>query len=128
MKKQVTIIIPIYNTERYLKRCLESVISQTYSNLEIILVDDGSTDNSGIICDNYAKKDTRIRVIHQRNSGVSIARNVAIDISQGEYIKFVDSDDTMDAFAIEKMISKSSGCDAIISGFRYIDKVNNNIL
>lgn len=127
MKKKVTVIIPIYNTEKYLNRCLESVILQTYPNLEIILVDDGSTDNSGVICDNYAKKDSRVRVIHQINSGVSIARNIAIDVAQGEYIKFVDSDDTMDTFAIEKMIAKSSGCDAIISGFRYIDKINNNI-
>lgn len=89
----VSIIIPIYKVEPYLRQCLDSVINQTYTNLEIILVDDGSPDNSPQICDEYATKDNRIVVIHKENGGLSDARNVGLDICKGEYISFVDSDD-----------------------------------
>lgn len=89
----ISIIIPCYKVEIYLSKCINSIIEQTYKNLEIFLVDDGSPDNSGKICDNYAKKDCRIKVIHKQNGGLSDARNVAIDVSTGEYIIFVDSDD-----------------------------------
>lgn len=89
----ISIIIPVYNVEKYLRRCIDSVIKQSYKNLEIILVDDGSPDNSGPICDEYAKKDVRIRVIHKANGGLSDARNAGLDIATGEYIGFVDSDD-----------------------------------
>lgn len=90
---KVSIIVPIYNMEKYLSKCIESIINQTYQNLEIILVDDGSTDNSGKIADEYAIKDNRIRVIHKRNAGVSSARNTGIDNATGEYVCFADADD-----------------------------------
>ena len=93
MESLVSIIVPIYNTQKYLDQCVTSILSQTYRNLQIILVDDGSPDNCGKICDEYAKKDSRIKVIHKQNGGLSDARNVAIDIAKGEYIAFVDSDD-----------------------------------
>ncbi|WP_270312668.1 glycosyltransferase family 2 protein [Ligilactobacillus agilis] len=89
----VSVIIPVYNVEKYLRRCLDSVLKQTYRQLEIILVDDGSTDSSGKIVDEYAKKDARIVVIHQENGGLSNARNHGIDIATGEYLTFIDSDD-----------------------------------
>lgn len=89
----ISVIIPVYNVEQYLKRCLDTVINQTYKNLEIILIDDGSTDNGGKICDEYALKDNRIKVIHKENGGVSSARNLGLDIAKGDYIGFVDSDD-----------------------------------
>lgn len=89
----ISIIIPVYNVSLFLEKCLNSVINQTFKNLQIILVDDGSTDNSGIICDNYSKKDSRIEVIHQKNKGLSEARNTGLSLARGEYITFVDSDD-----------------------------------
>ena len=92
-KKMISIIVPVYNVEKYLNRCVDSIINQTYKNLEIILVDDGSTDNSGKICDEYQKKDSRIKVIHKTNGGMSSARNAGLDIATGNYIAFVDSDD-----------------------------------
>ena len=89
----ISIIIPVYNVAVYLPRCLDSILAQTYKNLEIILVDDGSKDNSGKVCDEYALKDSRIKVIHQKNQGVSVARNAGLRIAKGDYIGFVDSDD-----------------------------------
>lgn len=93
MKPLISIIVPIYNVEAYLAKCINSIISQTYGNLEIFLVDDGSPDRCGFISDEYAKQDARIKVIHKKNGGLSDARNVAIDVAKGEYITFVDSDD-----------------------------------
>lgn len=94
-KKQplISVVVPVYNVEKYLCRCVDSIINQTYKNLEIILVDDGSPDNCPKICDEYAKKDKRIKVIHKKNGGLSDARNAGIKISKGDYIGFVDSDD-----------------------------------
>lgn len=89
----ISIIVPVYNVEVYLRRCVDSLLCQTYSNLEIILVDDGSTDNSGSICDEYSYIDKRIRVIHKENGGLSSARNAGLEIANGEYIGFLDSDD-----------------------------------
>ena len=89
----ISVIIPVYNVEKYLRECLDSVLAQTYKNLEIILIDDGSPDNCGKICDEYAQKDNRIKVIHQVNQGVSAARNAGLKVATGEYIAFVDSDD-----------------------------------
>jgi glycosyltransferase involved in cell wall biosynthesis len=93
----ITVIVLIYNTERYLNRCLDSIISQTYTNLEIICIDDGSTDNSGKICDEYAMQHKIIKVIHKKNEGVAIARNIGLQVASGEYINFVDSDDWIEA-------------------------------
>lgn len=89
----VSVIVPVYNVGNYVSKCIQSIREQTYSNLEIILVDDGSTDNSGVICDEYEKKDIRIKVIHKKNAGVSAARNTGIDRCTGDYICFVDGDD-----------------------------------
>lgn len=102
--KLVSIIVPIYNSEKYLHECVDSIILQTYRELEIILVDDGSLDSSGKICDEYAHRDRRVKVIHKTNGGVSSARNVGIDAAHGEYIMFVDSDDKITSICIEKMI------------------------
>lgn len=99
----ISIIVPVYKAETYIKRCIDSLISQTYANIEIILVDDGSPDNSGKICDEYANKDGRIKVIHKENGGVSSTRNVAISKSTGKYIVFVDSDDWLETNAIESL-------------------------
>ena len=101
----VSIIVPIYKVEQYLRRCLDSIINQTYTNLEIILVDDGSPDNCPQICDEYAAKDKRIVVIHKENGGLSDARNVGLDISKGEYISFVDSDDWVSLDYINELYS-----------------------
>lgn len=89
----ISIIVPVYNVEKYLTRCLESIINQTYKTLQIILVDDGSTDRSGLLCDQYAQRDNRIEVIHKKNGGLSDARNAGLDCARGEFIGFVDSDD-----------------------------------
>ena len=89
----LSIIVPVYNTEPYLCRCIDSVINQTYRNLEIILVDDGSADGSGRICDAYAETDARVRVIHQKNGGQANARCAGIEVAKGKYLGFVDSDD-----------------------------------
>ena len=102
---RVSIIIPIYNTEKYLCRCLDSVICQTYRNLEIILVDDGSTDTSSQICDEYASRDNRVKVIHQANRGLVNARKTGIANAEGEYSEYVDSDDWIEPDCIEQMIS-----------------------
>lgn len=93
MKPEISIIVPIYNVEKYLPKCIESILSQTFTNFELILVNDGSKDRSGIICDEYASKDNRIKVIHKENGGVSSARNSGVDLASGKYIGFVDPDD-----------------------------------
>lgn len=101
----VSVIIPVYNSEKYLSECLESVANQSYHNIEIILIDDGSHDNSGTICDEFAAKDERIKVIHKENGGVSSARNVGLAIMSGVYVTFVDSDDYIKNNMIEQMLS-----------------------
>lgn len=106
MQDLISIIIPVYNVEKYLSECLDSVITQTYENLEILLINDGSTDGSGKICDEYAQKDSRIKVIHKENGGVSSARNMGLDLAQGEYIAFIDSDDRVKREYIQKLYEK----------------------
>lgn len=102
---KVSIIIPVYDVEKYLRKCLDSLINQTYKNLEIIVVDDGSSDNSGKICDEFAEIDDRVIVIHQKNAGVSVARNVGLDKMTGSYVTFVDSDDYLELNAIDKFLT-----------------------
>lgn len=104
MDKMVSVIIPVYKVEKYIFECLDSVINQTYTNLEIILVDDGSPDRCGEICDEYAKKDSRISVIHKENGGLSDARNKGLDVAKGKYIAFIDSDDFVSPVFIETMM------------------------
>lgn len=101
----ISVIVPVYNVEAYLPRCVESIRNQTYQNLEIILVDDGSKDRSNVLCDEYALKDSRIRVIHKENGGLSSARNAGIDAAQGEYLAFVDSDDWIEPDTYETMLA-----------------------
>ncbi len=125
MKQElITIIVPIYNVENFLKKCLDSIIMQTYNKLEIILIDDGSNDKSGFICDEYAKKDKRIRVIHQANKGLSEARNRGIELSNGKYIGFVDSDDyiSKDMYKTLYYNIKSYNADISICKYKYIKK------
>lgn len=92
---EISIIVPVYNVEKYLENCIESILNQTFKDFELILVDDGSTDNSGKICDIYEKKDSRIKVIHKNNGGLSSARNTGLDIACGKYVGFIDSDDSI---------------------------------
>lgn len=99
----VSIIVPVYNTERYVKTCIESIINQTYKEIEIIIIDDGSTDSSATICDSYAAKYEAIKVIHQENSGVAVARKVGVECATGKYVMFVDSDDWIEKDMIRKM-------------------------
>lgn len=137
MNDLISIIVPIYNVENYLDRCLDSIVNQTYTNLEIILVDDGSTDNSKLMCDDYKNKDHRIVVIHKKNGGLSSARNVGIDIAHGNYIMFVDSDDFIDIKMVENMLKilKETNSDiSICNRFYYYENgdkklryKNNNI-
>ena len=103
-KYKISIIVPVYNVEKYIRQCLDSIINQTYKNIEILLIDDGSVDNSGKICDEYAKNDKRIKVFHQKNSGVSRARNKGLDNITGDYVMFVDSDDWLELNACEILI------------------------
>ena len=121
---KVSIIIPVYNNEKYLEVCIESACNQSYSNLEIILVNDGSTDNSLNICKNYAEKDIRIKIIEKNNSGVSSARNVGLKKSTGEYILFLDSDDYIDTNMIKDMVYKIKkyDTDLVICGFIVFDQ------
>lgn len=105
VKKLVSVIVPAYNVEKYLNRCMESICNQTYSKLEIILINDGSADSTPELCDWWAKKDERVVVIHQRNSGQCVARNAALDVMKGEYVMFVDSDDYINRDMISQMVS-----------------------
>ena len=105
--KLISVIVPVYNVEKYLNKCVESIVNQTYKNLEIILVDDGSPDNCPQMCDAWAKKDCRIKVIHKKNGGASSARNAGLDAATGEYIAFVDGDDYLSAEIYEKLLNLS---------------------
>ena len=119
----ISVIIPIYNVEKYLRRCLETVISQSYLNLEIILVNDGSTDTSGNICEEYAEEDSRIKIIHKENGGLSSARNAGMKIANGDYIAFLDSDDFIHPKMYEVMLETliNTDSDMVISGICMID-------
>ena len=121
---KVSIVVPIYNVEKYLDRCLNSIVNQTYSNLEIILVDDESPDNCPKICEEWAKKDSRIKVIHKKNAGLGMARNTGIEAATGDYICFVDSDDLIDNNSIELALDEKF--DVICFGYKRIDE-NDNI-
>ena len=119
MMKKVSVIVPVYNVEKYLSKCVDSIKNQTYRNIEIILVDDGSADSSGRLCDELAETDERIAVIHKENGGLSDARNAGMDISTGDYISFVDSDDYVDEDFIEILVSNLEAYDAEVSCCRF---------
>ena len=122
--KLASIVVPVYNIESYIKKCIESLISQTYENIEIILVDDGATDNSGKICDFYAQKDSRIRVLHKENGGLSDARNKGAQECRGEYLFFVDGDDTVSPVLVEKAVEKCEEIngDMVIFDFESVEE------
>lgn len=133
MKDLISIIVPIYNVEKYLNKCIESIVNQTYENIEIILIDDGSNDNSGIICDEYAKKDNRIIVVHKENGGVSSARNKGLKIAKGEWISFVDADDWIEQIFCQTLLNKvtQEQADIALCGYNRItdsriEKINAN--
>ena len=121
----VSIIVPVYNVEKYVERCIKSVIMQSYKNIEIILVNDGSTDGSGAICDLYKEKDNRIKVIHKENGGLSDARNCGIRNSEGKYLAFIDSDDYIHSDYIKRMMEEAveGGSDIVLCSYRkvYLD-------
>lgn len=127
MEQLVTVIIPVYNTRRFLAKCLDSVLDQSGINLEIILVDDGSTDGSGALCDEYAERDSRITVIHQENAGVSAARNAALERAKGDYILFVDSDDILPKDAIITLINKICSNGLIVGGMAEVTADGNSV-
>ena len=118
----ISIIVPVYKVEKYLKRCVDSILTQTYLNMEIILVDDGSPDNCGAICDRYKETDNRVVVIHKRNGGLSDARNTAIPLAKGEYISFIDSDDWISSYYVEHLYEAVAKCDADI-GISWFENV-----
>ena len=118
---EITIIVPVYKVEQYLRRCLDSIVAQTFTDWECILIDDGSPDNCGTICDEYAAKDSRFRVIHQKNAGVSAARNAGLDVARGEWITFIDSDDWIEVDYLGEMykpVEKSENIDLVLCKVR----------
>lgn len=119
-EKTVSVIVPVYNGERYLGRCMESIFRQTWENMEILLVDDGSTDGSAGLCDGFSKKDGRVRAIHTANKGVSSARNLGLEVCKGDYITFVDADDCLAEDMLEHLadVLEKTGCDVAGCGFR----------
>lgn len=120
--KKVSIIMPIWNCEKFLNRAVQSVLSQTYKNFELILVDDGSSDNSPKICDEYAKMDERVVVVHKQNGGPSSARNRGLELATGEFIEFVDSDDYLEKDCVESLVKGIQNCDLAICGFEEMNK------
>ena len=118
----ISVIVPIYKVEKYLRKCVDSILSQTYTNLEIILVDDGSPDDCPKICDEYSQKDKRIKVIHKKNGGLSSARNIALDSMNGEYVTFIDSDDYAESSYIEELykVLNKNGCDIAACNYNNI--------
>lgn len=121
---ELSIIVPVYKVEKYLPRCIDSILAQTFGDFELILIDDGSPDGCGRICDEYAQKDKRIVAIHQKNMGVSAARNAGLDIARGRYIGFVDSDDWIEPQMYEAMMDaiRENGADMAVCGVRYADE------
>ena len=125
----ISIIVPVYKVEQYLPKCIDSILAQTYTNFELILVDDGSPDNCGKICDDYAQKDNRVRVIHKENAGVSAARNDGISIAKGAYIGLIDSDDYVQPNLYECLYHaiKAQDADLSICDFQYVDEKGENL-
>ncbi|CUQ11711.1 Chondroitin polymerase [Turicibacter sanguinis] len=119
MTPKVSVIIPVYNGEKYLEKCIQSVLNQTYINLEVIIIDDGSRDSSLVILEKLVKKDNRVIVLKQQNSGVAVARNRGLDVCSGDFVVFIDSDDFVDLKFIEQLVSTmiTNDCDLILSGY-----------
>ena len=124
---KISIIIPVYNVQPYLERCIKSILKQTYSNWECLIIDDGSTDQSGQLCDIFASKDNRVTVFHKENEGLGLTRNYGIERATGDYICFVDSDDFLEEEALDYLVSTMAKevCDLVIGNFYYLDKAVN---
>lgn len=123
----VSIIVPVHNAEKFLNKCVDSILNQSYKKIEVILINDGSTDNSGEICEYYSKKDDRVKVLHQRNLGPSVARNNGIHKASGKYIQLVDSDDYIDRDMTEVLVNEvKKNVDLVLCGYRYLYKSDNN--
>ena len=116
---KISVIVPVYNTEQYLHRCIDSILAQTYTDFELLLIDDGSKDNSGKICNEYAAKDSRFRVFHKENGGVSSARNTGLQESNGEWITFIDADDWITSVYLKGLIDYSDKAPMVATGFQY---------
>lgn len=127
MRQLVSVIVPIYKVEKYIHRCIDSIINQTYSNLEIILVDDGSPDSCGAICDEYARTDNRIVVVHKSNGGLSDARNAGLDIMHGDFVTFIDSDDYISLDYVERLykVLKDNNADISVCAEEYVLELPN---
>ena len=121
---RISVIVPVYNVEQYLPRCVESILAQIYENLEILLVDDGTKDNSGAICDAYARQDARVKAIHKKNGGLSSARNVGLDICTGDFILFVDSDDKIYRNTVKNLLECQEHTDADMVIFNFCRDVS----
>ena len=126
---KLSIIVPVYKAEKYLPKCISSILEQSFKNFELLLIDDGSPDKCPAICDEYAKLDSRVKVIHQQNAGVSRARNRGLEFANGQWIGFVDSDDFIERTAYEQLIevAELNDCDAAIMDFAYVDENGLNI-
>ena len=122
-RPEISIIVPVYKVEQYLNECIDSILAQTFTDFELILVDDGSPDNCPALCDAAAAKDSRIRVIHQQNKGLSGARNAGIEIARGNWLSFIDSDDSVDKTFCEKLYhaAKQAGAKLVVSDILYFD-------
>ena len=125
----VSVIVPVYNADRFVGQCIESILGQTHNHVEVILVDDGSTDASPEICDQWASRDSRVRVVHKRNEGAGIARNVGLGHARGTYVCFVDADDYLDANAVKRASDLAAECsaDLVIFGFSYVDEQGTSL-
>lgn len=126
--KKVSIIVPVYNLENSIEKCIKSLITQTYTNLELIFIDDGSIDQSLFICEKYAKIDSRIKILYHENKGVSYTRNCGLDIASGEYLMFIDGDDIIDVDCIERYVKEalSNNADVVIGGITFVSKNGNS--
>lgn len=122
---KISVIVPVYNVQKYLSRCIDSILAQTFTDFELLLINDGSKDNSGKMCDEYAKKDTRIHVFHKENGGVSSARNLGLENVQGEWITFIDSDDYLNINFLSNLI-KYDNFDHIVGGNQTFGEININ--
>ncbi len=123
MSIRISVIVPVYNTEQYLPRCLDSILSQSFTDFELLLIDDGSSDGSGLICDSYAEKDHRIRVFHKENGGVSSARNMGLDEAKGEWVYFVDSDDELLHDGLQVLFDNTNKeVDVVLAGFEEVSE------
>lgn len=128
MDDLISVIVPVYNVEKYLVQCIDSILNQTYKNLEIILVDDESTDHSGKICDQFSSNENRIKVIHKKNMGLGLARNTGLENANGKYVVFVDSDDYLSNSNIKNLVAgiKKNNSDICIGGVTFVDNIGTN--